>query len=101
MTFARLGLWDDRPFMFIAPGESVELPADQRKALNEQTNPTWPHVHVRLAGTFDEFLDLFPCNHVLGAPGDVVESLVYLCEISGIKPVVVGRDTSPPIWERV
>jgi len=104
MTFARLGLWDQKPYMVIVTGESSKLPAAQRKAINEQTNPTWPHVHARLGCSFDEFLSVFPCNHVQGAPGNLVQPLVYLCEMAGITPVVLGEEGAkriPPIWERV
>jgi L-fucose isomerase len=104
MTFARLGLWDEKPFMVIVRGESLKLPAKERKALNAQTNPTWPHVHARLRCSFGEFLSVFPCNHVLGLAGNHVRSLTYLCEIAGIVPVVLGEDGQKriaPIWERV
>jgi len=104
MTFCRLGLWDDKPFMVIVRGQAVALPAKERKAINAQTNPTWPHVHARLKCSFDEFLSAFPCNHVLGVAGDVLRALVYVCEITGIRPVVLGADGQqriPPIWERV
>jgi len=104
MTFARLGLWDEKPFCVIVAGEAVELPAEERKRLNALTTPTWPHVHARLDGSFDEFLATFPCNHVLGLAGDHVQSLVYLCEIAGIAPVLLGKrgeQRMAPIWERV
>ena len=71
-TFARLGLWDDRPYLLIVPGEIVDLPPEQRRALNEQTNPTWPHVHARLHCDYEEFVDAFPCNHILATAGDAV-----------------------------
>ena len=104
MTFARLGLWDEKPYLVIVSGQAVELPAEDRKALNDQTNPTWPHVHARLDCDFEEFLATFPCNHVLGLAGDHVQGLTYLSEIAGITPVVLGqrgRDRVKPIWERV
>jgi len=104
MTFARLGLWDDRPYMVIVKGEAVELPPEERKRINSMTDPTWPHVHARLSCSFEEFVSAFPCNHVLGVAGDYTRSLVYLCEISGIAPVVLGpegKDRTAPIWERV
>jgi L-fucose isomerase len=62
MTFARLGLWDEKPYMVIVKGQSLELPAEQRKALNAQTDPTWPHVHAKLDCSFDEFISTFPAN---------------------------------------
>ena len=84
----------------IVPGEVVDLPAEQRRALNEQTNPTWPHVHARLHCDYEEFVDLFPCNHLLATPGDAVGRLVQLAEIAGIPPVVLGpRGRRTPIWE--
>ncbi len=104
MTFCRLGLWDDKPFMVIVRGDAVELSGEERKRLNAMTNPTWPHVHARLKCDFEEFLSTFPCNHVLGMIGDHVRSLTYLCEITGIVPVVLGEDGKGrvrPIWERV
>jgi L-fucose isomerase len=104
LTFARLGLWDDKPYMVIVPGESLDLPEEERRALNEQTNPTWPHVHARLNCSFEEFVSVFPCNHILAVLGDRVRALTYLCEIAGIKPIVLGpagKERIPPIWERV
>ncbi|MHB9033299.1 MAG: L-fucose/L-arabinose isomerase family protein [Anaerolineae bacterium] len=104
MTFARMGLWDDKPFMAIVKGDSVELPSEQAKAINNQTDPTWPHVHAKLQCSFDEFLALFPSNHVLGTMGDQVRAMTYLCEITGITPIVFGPDGAKriaPIWERV
>jgi len=104
MTFARMGLWDEKPYMVIVKGESLDLPAKQRKALNAQTNPTWPHVHARLECSFDEFLTTFPANHVQGIVGDRVRALNYICEIAGITPVLLGKTREgriPPIWELV
>ena len=104
MTFARLGLWDDRPFMVIMKGESLDLSKDERMAINMSTDPTWPHVHARLSCSFDEFLRVFPCNHVLGVSGDRLMELEYFCEQTGIVPVILGpegEDRIPPIWERM
>lgn len=104
MTFARLGLWDEKPYMVIVPGESVKLPVTLRKKLGEMTNPTWPHVYAKLECDFEEFVNVFPCNHVLGVTEDRVQALVYLCEISGIKPVVLGKAKKnyyDPVWELV
>jgi len=104
ITFARLGLWDDKLYMVIVLGEAVELPPEERRAINAETNPTWPHVHAKLHCDFDEFLRLFPCNHILGVAGNHVRSLTYLCEMSGVEPVILGtegRKRIPPIWDRV
>ena len=103
LTFARLGLWDDRPYMVIARGEAVELPAAERRRLNEQTNPTWPHVHARLHCPIDEMVRVFPCNHILATPGDRVRALTQSSEMAGITPVVLGAGAASelPIWDRV
>lgn len=104
ITFARLGLWDDKLYMVIVLGEAVELPPEERRAINEQTNPTWPHVHARLNCGFDEFTEVFPCNHILGVAGNHVRALKYLCEIAGIEPIILGPEAqrfSDPIWKRV
>lgn len=104
ITFARLGIWEDKLYMVIVLGEAVELPPEERKALNAQTNPTWPHVHARLHCSFEEFTSVFPCNHILGVAGNVVRPLTYLCEIAGVTPIILGPESErriPPIWERI
>ena len=104
MTFARLGLWDDRPFMVIVGGEAVALPAAERRRLNAMTDPTWPHVHARLRCSYSEFLSTFPANHIQGVVGNVIRPLVYLCEMRGITPVVLGpegKERIKPVWELV
>ena len=104
LTFARLGLWDDKPYLVMAKGEVVDLPEDERKKIDDQTDPTWPHVHARLFCDYEEFIDLFPSNHILAVAGDHLESLKYLSEIAGIRPIVLGEDGKrrrSPIWERV
>ncbi|MFP3897136.1 MAG: L-fucose/L-arabinose isomerase family protein [Anaerolineales bacterium] len=104
MTFARLGLWDDKPFMAIMKGESLDLPEEEREEINRRTDPTWPHVHARLSCSFEEFLRVFPCNHVMGTTGDRVQALTYLCEMANITPVILGpegKERITPIWERV
>lgn len=100
MTFCRVGLWDEKPFMVIVRGESLDLPREETRKLADETNPTWPHVWAQLECSFDEFLNVFPCNHVQGVPGDQVQALSMLCEIAGIKPIVLGDAArSKPIWE--
>ena len=74
----------------------MELPPEEAKALNDQTDPTWPHAHVRL--------ELLPgVSHRLPLqphPGDgwrQVRALTYLCEITGITPIVLG-DAGQNAW---
>jgi L-fucose isomerase len=102
LTFARLGIWDGEPYLVIVAGEAVDLPPEKRRELNAQTDPTWPHVHARLACGYDEMLATFPCNHIHATPGDKVRSLVQLAEMVGVTPVVLGENAvQPPIWQRV
>lgn len=90
LTFARLGLRDDRPFLVVVRGEVLDLPEPERRRLNEQTDPTWPHVHARLACSFDDLLRVFPSNHILATPGDRVRPLLRLAEAAGIEVVELG-----------
>lgn len=90
LTFARLGLRDDRLFLVVARGEALDLPEAERKRLNEQTDPTWPHVHARLDCSFDDLLRVFPSNHILATPGDRVRPLLRLAEAAGIEVVELG-----------
>lgn len=102
LTFARLGLWNDKPYMVIIKGESLSLPEDVRKKINSETNPTWPHVHARLECSFSDFLKVFPCNHIIAVSGDLVDALKYFCDICGIQAVVLNRNTQiGNIWELV
>ncbi|MDX6724568.1 MAG: L-fucose/D-arabinose isomerase [Solirubrobacteraceae bacterium] len=102
LTFARLGLWDDRPYLVISHGEAVDLPEAERRRLNEQTNPTWPHVHARLDCPVDEMVSVFPANHIHATPGDRVRALTHVAEIAGITPVVLGSSAEQrPLWERL
>ncbi|MEA2249216.1 MAG: L-fucose/D-arabinose isomerase [Solirubrobacteraceae bacterium] len=102
LTFARLGLWDGRPYLVIAHGEAVDLPAEERRRLNAQTDPTWPHVHARIHCPVDEMVSVFPANHIHATPGNRVRALTNAAEIAGITPVVLGSDgTQRPLWDRV
>lgn len=103
LTFARLGLWDDRPFLVVARGEVLDLPPAERARLNAQTDPTWPHVHARIDCSFDEILRVFPSNHVIAAPGDLVPALTLAGEAAGIPVLELGRAQGPgaALWDRL
>jgi len=104
LTFCRLGLWGDRVYMVICSGRSLELPAEERRRINALTSPTWPHVHARLDCDFEEFLTVFPSNHVLAVQGDRIRALTWACELAGITPVVLGAAGAlrrSPLWERL
>ena len=63
-----------------------------------------PHVHARLRCGFDEFTKLFPSNHILAVSGNHLRKLEYLCELSGVEPVILGPESNkriPPIWEKI
>jgi L-fucose isomerase len=101
LTFARLGLWDDRLYLVIVAGEAVDLPEEDRRRINGETNPTWPHVHARLHCPFPEFVDAFPANHIHATVGDQVRPLAYFAHLAGITPVVLGRSGDIPLWDRL
>jgi len=102
LTFARLGLWKDKIYMVIVKGESVELDEATRKRINSETDPTWPHVHARLNCSYDEFVNVFPANHIHAVAGDHVEKLIYFSEITNITPIVLGdKEAQKPIWKLI
>ncbi len=103
LTFARLGLWDDKPYLVVVRGEVVDLPEEERRKINSETDPTWPHVHAKLFCDYEEFVDIFPCNHIMAVAGNRIDSLCYLAEIAGIKIIVLGeeRKERKPLWERL
>ena len=90
--------------MVMILGEAVELPSEERRALNAEPNPTWPYVHAKLGCRFDEFLRLFPCNHIFGVVGSHIRSLIYLYEMAEVELMILEPEAQkrvPPIWERV
>ncbi|MFQ6065679.1 MAG: L-fucose/L-arabinose isomerase family protein [bacterium] len=102
LTFARLGLWNDEPYLVVVRGEVVDLTKEERKRINAQTDPTWPHVHARFFCEYEQFVNIFPSNHILAVVGDKVEILSYLAEISGIKSIILGEEgkrRESPVWE--
>lgn len=102
MTFSRLGVYNNKFYMVIVRGESLDLPEEEKKKLKEQTNPTWPHMYVKLYTTFEEFVNVFPANHIHGIPGNHVNKLIKFCEIAGVEPVVLGEDKTKlrePLWK--
>ncbi len=104
LTFARLGLWNDKPYLAIARSEVADLPKEERRKFNRKTDLTWPHVHARLFCEHEQFINIFPCNHILTVQGDWLDTLNYLAEISGIKPTILGKEKQNqriPVWERV
>jgi L-fucose isomerase len=104
LTFCRLGIWNDQVYMVISGGRSVDLPPEEQQRLNQMTNPTWPHVHARLDCSYDEFVSVFPCNHILAVQGNRIQALTWACEISGITPIVLGtagQSRAQPLWERL
>jgi L-fucose isomerase len=101
LTFARLGLWEGRLFLVIVPGEALELPEEERRRINSETNPTWPHVHARLECSFSEFVDVFPANHIHATVGDHVRPLARFAELAGITPLILGRSADGPLWDRL
>jgi L-fucose isomerase len=55
MTFARMGVYDDKLYMVIVRGVVPDLPEEERRRLAFLTNPTWLHVFVKLNCSFEEF----------------------------------------------
>jgi len=82
----------------------VDLPEEERRKIDAQTDPTWPHVHARLFCDYEEFINVFPSNHILAVEGNRLEALNYLAEITGIKSIILGEEgksRQAPVWERI
>ena len=101
MTFARIGIWDDKLYMVMVRGVVQDLPEEEMRRLAAMTNPTWPHVFAKLNCSFEEFISVFPCNHILGVAGNHLDKLVTYCEIAGIEPIVLGEERKLPLWDRI
>ena len=100
MTFARLGVFNDKLYMVIVRGKSIDVP--EKEELKKETNPTWPHMYVKLYTKYEDFINVFPANHIHGIPGNHVNSLIHFCRMAGIKPIVLGEKGLPkPIWEQL
>jgi L-fucose isomerase len=99
LTFARLGLFNDKIYMIIVKGQSIELDEETRRRINAETDPTWPHVHARLNCSHEEFVELFPANHIHAVSGNRVQELKYFCGITGVTPIVLGEgERLKPVW---
>lgn len=101
LTFARLGLWDDKIYMVMVKGESLELDEKTRYKINSETDPTWPHVHARLNCSYEEFLNVFPANHIHAVAGDCIDELIDFCQMTNTKVIKLGASNpyKKPLWD--
>ncbi len=89
VTLARLSREAGTYRMHIVRGEFVRLAAEKERELVTAVQPNWPHAFTRLACRADTFLQAFPTNHIHGVYGDYVPELLQVCQILGIRPVVL------------
>ncbi|HEV8340405.1 MAG TPA: L-fucose/L-arabinose isomerase family protein [bacterium] len=89
VTLARLSREDGAYRMHIVRGEFVRLAPEKERELVAAVQPNWPHAFTRLACPADEFLQSFPTNHIHGVYGDYVPELLQVCQILGVRPVLL------------
>jgi len=66
----------------------VAFPREIALAKGAATTPQWPIAFARLRVPPEAFLQSFPCNHIHGVYGNLVDELTHIARILGI-PVKV------------
>ena len=84
-TVARLGRKNGRYELMIAPVEIVEMPREKLK----ETVWERPHAYLKLLCDRTEFFSNARANHVHMVYGDHIAGLTEVCNVLGIKPVIV------------
>jgi L-fucose isomerase len=88
VTLARLARKDGQYWLAIVPAEFVAFPREIALAKGAATTPQWPIAFARLRVPPEAFLQSFPCNHIHGVYGNLVDELTHIARILGI-PVKV------------
>lgn len=85
MTFGRLTHSGDDYRLTVFKGNIVRLPVEKL----EETCPQWPHAYVKPACDPMTLIARYENNHVHGVPGDYVEELRTVCQMTGTEFVLV------------
>jgi len=89
VTLARLSREGGAYRMHIVRGKFVRLAPEKERELVQAVQPNWPHAFARLSCRAETFLQSFPTNHIHGVYGDYVPELLQVCQILGIRPVLL------------
>ena len=84
VTLARLARKNGGYYLTIVPGEFVNFPEEEMRAMGATTTPAWPCAFTRIRVSADEFISRFPCNHIHGVYGDCVDDLVQVAKLLDI-----------------
>ena len=84
VTLARLARKNGGYYLTIVPGEFVNFPEEEMRAMGATTTPSWPCAFTRIRVPADEFISRFPCNHIHGVYGDYVDDLVQVAKLLDI-----------------
>lgn len=91
MTFARLARRGGRYWIVLLKGEIVQFERDKALALGQSVTPEWPIAFTRIDCRTDEFLSVFPCNHIHGVYGDCVDAFTGIGKILGVEVRLLQR----------
>ncbi len=86
VTVARLMRFAGDYHCLITTGEALDVP------LEEMKKTFWgfsPHTYIKLDSGYDAFLRELRCNHMHLTYGDHKQSLVDLCELLDVTPIVI------------
>ncbi len=89
VTLARLARKEGKYYMTIVPGEFVTYDREKMLDLGSRTTPEWPVAFTKLSVSADKFIREFPCNHIHGVYGDIVDELKNIADIMGIECIVL------------
>jgi L-fucose/D-arabinose isomerase len=90
MTLARLARRDGRYWIALLKGEILEFARDKALAMGRTVTPEWPIAFTRIDCSADDFLSVFPCNHIHGVYGDHVDTFIQIGKILGIEVQLLG-----------
>ncbi len=85
ITLARLARIKGEYVMEIASGEAYSEPKDKMKEARE----CWPHIFFTLDGDPQEFFQNCRSNHQHWVYGDYKDELVQVCDLLGIRSIVI------------
>lgn len=89
MLFCGLALRPDGAFaMQASMGASVKLSAKLAKAINNASDPTWPHLYGVFEDDIRQVVDTWGCNHAVGVlakqPERMKRRMQYWCDIARV-----------------
>ena len=90
MTFARLARRNGEYWMVLAEGQIVEFEREVALRLGQTVTPEWPIAFTRLECSVDDFLSVFPCNHIHGVYGDWADAFSKVGKVLGIQVQRLG-----------